>query len=147
MKNFANSFKKKGALLTFESIGYMGLLIILVGLGIGGLGMFETYRIVACRWELKEISTACITYKTLSVSNTLPSDLTDLVKDEGLSATDSNDGIKHGNFLKKSQRWTEAGLNNPWNKPYTIDASTGKLSCDTDSVVGTMETDIGEVDN
>lgn len=143
----AKSFKRKGALLTFEAIGYMGLLIILVGLGVGGLGLFETYRIVSCRWELREISTACITYKTLNTSNKLPTALGDLVKEEAISATDSIDGIKHGRFLKSSQRWTETNLNNPWNQPYVIDASAGKITCETDSIVGAMETEIGEVDN
>lgn len=138
--------KKKGVLLTFEGISYSGLLIVLVTLGIAGLGLFETYRIVSCRWELRELSSACISYKTLNVSNQLPSSLGDLVKDASLSANDSNDGVPHGNFIRRTQRWTDAAVNNPWNKPYQIDTASGTISCETDGVVGTMSTEIGESD-
>lgn len=138
--------KKKGALLTFESIGYTGLLIILVALGVAGLGLFETYRVVSCRWELSELSSACISYKTLNVANQLPSSMGDLVKDVSLSVADSNDGVTHGNFVRRTQRWTDASVNNPWNKPYKIDTAAGTISCETDSVVGTMSTEIGESD-
>lgn len=138
--------KKKGALLTFEAVGYTGLLIILVVLGVAGLGLFETYRIVSCRWELRELSAACISYKTLNVNNALPTDLTLLVKDDGLAAADSNDGVQHGNFIRKSQRWTESSINNPWNKQYVITPADGTITCDTDSLVGQMSTEIGESD-
>ena len=74
--------------MLFRSIGYTGLLIILVALGVAGLGLFETYRIVSCRWELRELSSACISYKSLNVSNQLPSSLGDLAKDASLSASD-----------------------------------------------------------
>ena len=138
--------KKKGALLTFEAIGYTGLLIILVALGVAGLGLFETYRIVSCRWELRELSAACVTYKSLNVNNALPSDLSTLAKDQGLTADESNDGVQHGNFIRRTQRWTESSVNNPWNKPYQINTGDGTITCDTDAVVGQMSTEIGESD-
>lgn len=141
-----NRTKKKGALLTFEGISYTSLLLILVTIGLLSLGAVEGYRAVSCKWELRELSAACIQYKAYSTANKLPTDLSVLVKDDAIAATESTDGVKHGNFLHSTSRWTTGGVNNAWNKPYTIDPSSGTISCETDGIIGTMSTEIGDKD-
>ena len=141
-----NRTKKKGALLTFEGISYTTLLLILVAIGILGLGAVEGYRVVSCKWELREISAACIQYKAYSTANKLPTDLSVLVKDDAIASTESTDGVKHGNFLRVSSRWTTGGVNNAWNQPYTISPADGTISCETDALIGTLSTEIGDKD-
>ncbi len=141
-----NRMKKKGVLLTFEGISYTTLILILVAIGILGLGAVEGYRVVSCRWELRELSAAATQYKAYSTSNKLPTDLSVLLKDDAISATDSTDGVKHGNFIRQSSRWTASGINNAWNQPYVISPADGTITCQTDGLIGTMSTEIGDKD-
>ena len=114
-------------------------------------GTIEACGVITCRFELWRLSTACRQYKTYSISNELPSDLLELAKDDSIPATESTDGIKHGNFIyvgdsHRFDRWTTAGLYNFWHKPYKISTADGTISCDTDAIIGTMSTEIGDKD-
>lgn len=61
------SRKRKGAILGFDSVNYLLVLIIFVGLGIAGLGALEGYRAVSCKMKMRDITTAISTYNALSL--------------------------------------------------------------------------------
>ena len=126
--------KRKGAILGFDSVNYLLVLIIFVGLGVAGLGALEGYRVITAKMELREISAAYATHQSLrSDGKGLEDNLQELVKPKIIEAGDSVDGVEHGNFLKESGRWTTSALLDPWGKPYryvdnTIQSEGGPLN-------------------
>ena len=134
------SRKRKGAILGFDSVNYLLVLIIFVGLGIAGLGALEGYRAVSCKMEMRDITTAISTYNALSLTRKIQStaDLGNLVKTEALGSNDSVDGAIHGAFLKASAKWTESGLKDPWNEDYTFDGTTISSTGSRNSIVGEL---------
>lgn len=116
------SRKRKGAILGFDSVNYLLVLIIFVGLGVAGLGALEGYRVITCKMELREISAAYATYQSLMV-NKSTGDLSDLLKANAIAADNAVDGVVHGNFLKASGRWKESGLVDPWGNAYKLEGN------------------------
>ncbi|WP_303814230.1 hypothetical protein [Selenomonas ruminantium] len=135
--------KRKGAILGFDSVNYLLVLIIFVGLGLVGMGALEGYRIVACKMELNDIATAAATYQNLRIDHTPIDDPGTLVNTGIIKASEAVDGAEHGKFLKKTDRWKGTGqCIDPWGKPYKISGQTvvsqgsvftGQLSTDIDT--------------
>lgn len=117
------SRKRKGAILGFDSVNYLLVLIIFVGLGVAGLGALEGYRIITAKMELREISAAYATYKSLRNDGKGPSTLGTLIDKATISSGDAVDGVEHGNFLKQSGRWTTNALLDPWGNEYTVNGN------------------------
>ena len=142
-----NAKKRKGAILGFDSVNYLLVLIIFVGLGLVGMGALEGYRIVACKMELNDIATAAATYQNLRIDHVPIGDPGTLVNPAIISAGDAVDGAEHGKFLKKTDRWKGTGqCIDPWGKPYKISGQTvvsqgsvftGQLSTDIDTTKDT----------
>lgn len=124
-----NKCKRKGFILGFDSLGYLGVLLICVGLGLGGLVLYKSYQVLACKWEVKEIADAMGSYNMLTMDNTYPTDLTQLLDTDAIAANKSSDGLPHGPFLKESSRWqststatnSQVGLLDPWGDAYQVE--------------------------
>ena len=124
-----NKCKRKGFILGFDSLGYLGVLLICVGLGLGGLVLYKSYQVLACKWEVKEIADAMGSYNMLTMDNTYPTDLTELLNTDAIAANKSSDGLPHGPFLKESSRWqststatnSQVGLLDPWGDAYQVE--------------------------
>lgn len=147
LQKMRRGIHKKGAILSFDSTNYLLVLIIFVGLGVVGLGALEGYRIISCKFELNDISAACDTYQALRIDNNRVNSLGDLVKDESITSTEAVDGVSHGRFLKKTERWTETGLVNPWGNPYSISGdeitTTSKLGVQLSAPLSVTSTQSG----
>lgn len=119
--------KKKGAVLSIETIIYIAVLIIFIAVGIAAFSQRESAKVAACQTELDQIRAAILQYSALRVDGAYPSDdLNEIAPDgDGISAEDAVDGIEHQNFLQKSGRWKNAVLYNPWGDTYTWDSSSG----------------------
>lgn len=112
--------RKKGAILGFDSVNYLLVLIIFVGLGVVGLGALEGYRIVSCKMELNDIATAAATYQNLRIDHAALTDPGQLINSNIITAAEAVDGAAHGNFLKTTDRWKDGVLADPWGNNYTI---------------------------
>lgn len=148
LQRFGTRMKKKGAILAFDSVNYLTVLIVLVGLGIAGFAALESYRVVTCKMELNEISSALATYQSLRVDgNSTADDLTKLLKDEAIASGEAIDGVKHGNFLKPTTRWSDSGIIDPWGHAYTADGGTngngGTVKSSGDALTGEISTHFG----
>lgn len=148
LQRFGTRMKKKGAILAFDSVNYLTVLIVLVGLGIAGFAALESYRVVTCKMELNEISSALTTYQSLRVDgNSTADDLTKLLGDEAIASTDAIDGVKHGNFLKETTRWSTSGIIDPWGNAYTADGGSngngGTVKSSGDALTGEISTHFG----
>ena len=140
LQRFGTRMKKKGAILAFDSVNYLTVLIVLVGLGVAGF--------VTCKMELNEISSALTTYQSLRVDgNSTAGDLTQLLSDEAIASTDAIDGVKHGNFLKETTRWSATGVIDPWGNAYTADGGSngngGTVKSSGDALTGEISTHFG----
>ena len=123
------NIKKKGALLQFDGVSYLLVLIIFIGLGIVGLGGREAFRTVSCKMEMNEISQAIVMGQHLRVDHDLSKiSLPALVSDNTIPATDAVDGVKHGYLLKSTERWTTDALKDPWGHDYSFNGSTGIIT-------------------
>lgn len=148
LQRFGPRMKKKGAILAFDSVNYLTVLIVLVGLGIAGFAALESYRVVTFKMELNEISSALTTYQSLRVDgNSTSDDLTKLLADEAIASGEAIDGVKHGNFLKPTTRWSSAGIIDPWGHAYTADGGTngngGTVTSQGDALTGQISTNFG----
>lgn len=121
--------KKKGAVLSIETIIYIAVLIIFIAVGIAAFSQRESAKAAACQSELDQIRSAIVQYQALRVDGALPSDdLTEIAPDgPGISSEDSVDGIEHVGFLQKSGRWKNGELYNPWGETYSFDSASGVI--------------------
>ena len=121
--------KKKGAILSIETIIYIAVLIIFIAVGIAAFSQSESAKAAACQSELDQIRSAIVQYQALRVDGSYPSeDLNEIAPDgSGISSEDSVDGIEHKDFLQKSGRWKSGNLYNPWGEKYTFNESEGKV--------------------
>ena len=136
-----NAKKRKGAILGFDSVNYLLVLIIFVGLGLVGMGALEGYRIVSCRMELNDIATAAATYQNLRIDHAAITDPGTLVESGIIKAGDAVDGAEHGKFLKKTDRWKGTSkCIDPWGNAYTI--ANQKVTSKGSIFTGPLSTDI-----
>lgn len=123
--------KKKGAILSIETIIYIAVLIIFIAVGIAAFSQRESAKAAACQSELDQIRSAIVQYQSLRVDSKYPSaDLNEIAPGgAGIDAADSVDGISHKDFLQKAGRWKDGKLNNPWGDGdgYTFTESDGVI--------------------
>ena len=92
-----HSPKKKGAILSLETMLYIGILIIFAAIGIGMYNQRDSAKAAAARTEMDQIRTAVTQYNMYSNSEYTDANFDALLSK--LSADDSIDGLEHGPFL------------------------------------------------
>ena len=146
MQRIYSRVHKKGAILSFDSTNYLLVLIIFIGLGVMGLAGLEGFRIVSAKFEMRDIATAAATYQNLRIDHQPVSDISTLVNKDIIDAANAVDGSKHGQFLKKTERWDGSKMLDPWGNPYKY--SNGKVTSEG-GINGAMEevVESGDVNN
>ena len=121
-----HSPKKKGAILSLETMLYIGILIIFAAIGIGMYNQRDSAKAAAARTEMDQIRTAVTQYNMYSNSEYTEANFDALLNK--LSADDSIDGLEHGPFLTAGGKWGTSVVD-PWGQQYTYDSTTGTITC------------------
>ena len=115
--------KRKGAIMGLDISTGVAAILIIIAIGLAGFALVNLARIMSCKWEMNQIRNACMMYQSLRVDNSFPANLGDLCADDCIAATDSIDGMSHGNFLQIKPGWDTSQLLDPWGNAYTITTS------------------------
>lgn len=111
--------KKKGAILSLETMMYIAVIAVLIAVGIGGFSMYKSAKVSTAKLELDQIRSAMIEYSSVEARSNYPDDIDNLF--DTLSASDTIDGMEHGPFLKAANRWSDGQALDPWGNSYYID--------------------------
>ena len=146
MQRIYNRAHKKGAILSFDSTNYLLVLIIFIGLGVMGLAGLEGFRIVSAKFEMRDIATAAATYQNLRIDHKPVDDIATLVNKDIIDSASAVDGSKHGQFLKKTERWDGKQMLDPWGNAYGF--TDGKITSQG-GINGSMEeqVEVGDSSN
>lgn len=113
--------KKKGAILSLETMMYIAVIAVLIAVGLGAFSMYKSAKVSTAKLELDQIRSALIEYSSVSRTGDYPDDINELFNT--LSSSDTIDGLEHGPFLKATNRWEDSEAVDPWGTNYYIDGS------------------------
>lgn len=118
------NFKRNGLALQLDATGWIIVVLVIVSVVIGSIFYLrDSAKVATTKLELDQIRGAVMSYQGIRLDSAYPESLSVLIRDDAVSATDALDGLKHGNFLPTSQRWTTSGVLDLWGNEYVIDVS------------------------
>jgi type II secretory pathway pseudopilin PulG len=119
--------KRKGYDLVQLAVWTACIIVLLSVLGPKYLEYQEKNRRTATAQEVKVLAEQCALYTADSLSGLPPTTLGDLVT--GLSATQSNDGVVHTNYLSSLKVTSNAStFVDKWKNPYVYDSTARTIT-------------------
>lgn len=120
-------YRRKGAFFSIETAFYFIVIAIIAAVVIGIFNYLNDARVSTAEQELDQLRSAVLEYKAYRVDQSMPANLSDLLKSDAITAQYSIDNRQHGPFLNTTNnRWSTAGIKDPWGNDYKIDGSDTK---------------------
>lgn len=116
--------KRRGLGLQLDAMGWIIVILIIAACVVGSVVYLrDSARVATTKMELDQIRSAALAYQGLRLDASYPDSITILLEDDAIPASDSIDGMKHGNFLPTTNRWTSSGVLDYWGNEYVIDVA------------------------
>lgn len=110
--------KKKGFSIMELAIYILVAAILLGAIAFAGSQMVNSAKVSNAKQELENLRSACMQYTIWNVNNDYPADLETLLSDTAIPADQAIDNVPHGPFITTNNRWTTAGIKDPWGNDY-----------------------------